>query len=147
MRIRNPNMPRSPREDGVNQPSRGPRGPMAPPVGRGPRGPMAPPMGRGGMNPQAIAAAQARQKSMLGPQSPSMNQRQDLSSMGPAQNAGMGKPGPQQMQGLAAGAGMGLGAMGARGATSGMGMAGYKNGGSVMSGRAQVKGKKFTGTF
>ena len=76
-----------------------------------------------------------------------MNQRQDLSSMGPAQNAGMGKPGPQQMQGLAAGAGMGLGAMGARGATSGMGMAGYKNGGSVMSGRAQVKGKKFTGTF
>ena len=27
-----PNMPRSPREDGVNQPSRGPRGPIAPPV-------------------------------------------------------------------------------------------------------------------
>ena len=96
MRIRNPNMPRSPREDGVNRPSRGPRGPMAPPMGRA---------------------------------------------------AAMGKPVPQQMQGLAAGAGMGLGAMGARGATSGMGMAGYKNGGSVMSGRAQVKGKKFTGTF
>jgi hypothetical protein len=38
-----PNMPRSPREDGVNKPSRGPRGPIAPPVGKSPRGPMAPP--------------------------------------------------------------------------------------------------------
>jgi hypothetical protein len=51
----------------------------------------------GGMNPQALAAAQAAQKSMIKPQSPAMNpmaQRQDLSSMGPAQNAGMGKPTP-----------------------------------------------------
>jgi hypothetical protein len=32
MRIRNPNSPRSPREDGVNRPSRGPRGPIASPV-------------------------------------------------------------------------------------------------------------------
>jgi hypothetical protein len=31
-----PNMPRSPREDGVNKPSRNPRGPIAPPVGKGP---------------------------------------------------------------------------------------------------------------
>jgi hypothetical protein len=31
-----PNMPRSPREDGVNNPSRGPRGSIAPPVGKGP---------------------------------------------------------------------------------------------------------------
>jgi hypothetical protein len=40
MRIRNPNRPRSPREDGVNKPSRGPRRPIAPPVNKGPsRGP------------------------------------------------------------------------------------------------------------
>jgi hypothetical protein len=36
MRIRNPNRPRSPREDGVNKPSRGPRRPIAPPVNKGP---------------------------------------------------------------------------------------------------------------
>jgi hypothetical protein len=62
----------------------------------------------GGMNPQALAAAQAAQKSMIKPQSPAMNpmaQRQDLSSMGPAQNAGMGKPTPP----------MGMGAMAAMG--------------------------------
>ena len=53
MRIRNPNMPRSPREDGVNKPSRGPRRPIAPPVGKGPRGPIAPPVSKGPRGPIA----------------------------------------------------------------------------------------------
>ena len=53
MRIRNPNSPRSPREDGVNRPSRGPRGPIAPPVSKGPRRPIAPPVGKGPRGPIA----------------------------------------------------------------------------------------------
>ena len=121
-------------------------------------------------NPQALAAAQAAQKSMIKPQSPAMNpmaQRQDLSSMGPAQNAGMGKPTPPMgglgglskfndasPTGTMGGMGkptppMGMGAMAARGgmapalATMG-GMAkpmGMKKGGAVKRDGVAKKGK------
>jgi hypothetical protein len=170
-----PNMPRSPREDGVNrpssveqhytrQPTRGPRGVTPPKV--------APQMQRGGRGGSAMSAqrpqvgqamsAQRPQVGQVGSATPqtqqaqqkahpnpdrldrqtAFNQMAQAGAMGPAQNAGMGKPTPP----------MGMGGMGKPTPPMGMppspmgGMAkpmGMKKGGKV-GGRgdgAATKGK------